>query len=516
MKERQQALIAKWNEDKLWGSLAVLWTATVFFAFLGADLLRITLPAIGTLFPFRILLPVSAVLYILYAIREKEHVWKDASTIERWCYILIIILAVYSVASLPRALDFMFTFRRLFNLCFDLCFFFLLLRLLKDERLRRASFCACAAALVLIFLLGLCEIYAAGPYTSEHPFSNYFFFFNHVRKSPRFGLSNPNDYASGMVFTACVLFLALTARWSKAGKKIHWAMAAGLALLYAVTMMDCARLAKIGLWLLLTGFVIFLLISDRRRLWIPLVSLVLISGIWFGNQYRYIMPSIRTYLIQWEEYRQQQSNPEIPGSQKPDQPPPKLQIETEPSESLDEQFFVTNSETGEKTLQTKSSAGVRAHLLIHAYNCFVESYGFGIGLGNTETLAPRRNIVPAWVDMPQNSIHCFPVRIIADYGLFVLIPLCVIALLLLKAILTALRTGINTRDKGFIGYTLLYLCVLLTYPLLSTASSDAQDSLPMWIYLAVVALVPLWLQPCTENGIPEPLAATEKHPSQNT
>ncbi|WP_300692499.1 O-antigen ligase family protein [uncultured Oscillibacter sp.] len=443
------------------------------------------------------MLPVTAILYILYTVREREHIWRDATAVERWCGVLMAAMLTYGVASLPRALGFTHTFRRLFNLCFDLCYFFLLLRLCRDRRIRRASTLACAGSAVLLFLLGILQILTAAPYdevTNPFPF---FFFFNEVYMSPDISTANPNDYAAGIIFIAAVLLLAAAANWRRMGRGGHWATAIGFAALYFVVVADQARLVWFSFWILLVGFTLFLLISDRKRLWIPVVSLILISGIWFGTQYRFIMPSIREYAAQLQEYRQAGQ----PGEGNPEQTaPPKLQIQTKPSQSLDKQFFAANKETGETELREDSSAGVRALLLLHAFNCFRESHGLGVGLGNTETLAPRRNVVPDWADLPQNAIHCFIARIIADFGIFVLIPLCGITLLLLKSVWDTLLRGWKLRNPALIAWTLLYFAVLVAFPFLSTASADSQDMLLMWIYLAIVVLTSAELStPDSEN-----------------
>lgn len=484
VKEQAGAFAAWWKADKLWGSLAVCWIATVFSSFFGSVLLPFTLPAVGTVYLFRFLLPVSAVLYVLYAAREKERIWRDASAAERWCYVLIAVMLIYGAASLPRALDFGFTFRRLFNLCFDLCFFFLLLRLGRDKRLRRAVLVTCAVSAGLLFLLGLLQTLTAPPYDNENPFA-FFFFLKGVYMAPDVAFGNPNDYAAALVFTAAVLLPAAAACWKRAGRAAYWAAAAAVVLLYYVVAADRARLVAAGFWILLAAFVLFLLLSDRKRLWIPLVSLALMGCVWLGMQYRYIMPSVQEYIAQREEYRRQEQS----GEARPGQAaPPKLEIRTAPSQSLEEQFFAENEETGKTELRRDSSGGVRAHLLLHAFQCFRESYGLGVGLGNTETLAPRRNVVPDWAGNPQNSIHCFVARIIADFGIFVLIPLCAVALLLLKAVWDGLRRGWRARSAETAAWTLLYFAGLLAFLFLSTASSDSQDMLPMWIYLSSAVL----------------------------
>mgnify|MGYP004670637931 CR=1 FL=1 len=89
---------------------------------------------------------------------------------------------------------------------------------------------------------------------------------------------------------------------------------------------------------------------------------------------------------------------------------------------------------------------------------------------------------------PQYSIHCFLMRIAADYGIFVLIPLCAIVFLFFKQIGIALAAGWKQKDRQVILYTLLYFAALLIYPIVSTASSDAQDMIPMWIYLGLLVL----------------------------
>lgn len=485
MREKANVFAAKWKEDKLKGSLEVCWAACLFFSFFGDTILSFAVPGVGEIFPFRVFLPVSAVLYALYAAREKEHIWRDSSSVERWCYILIAVMLVYGAASLPRALDFGYTFRRLFNLCFDLCLFFLLLRLCRDEGMRRLSLTVCGAAVVLVCAMGVYEVFFGGIFNPVYDQYQRFYFFKGLYQFPIVASGNTNDYASTLMFCAAPFLLAAAARWKEAGRKTYWLIAGGAAVLYFLVSASSARLAMAGFCLYFAAFTVFLLVSDRRRLWIPLATLVLIGGVWFLHQYRYIVPSIQEYIAQVEEYRKQDQVNQ-PGQTAPPKTPPKLEIKTEPSQTLDEEFFDTNAETGEKELRDTGSGGVRVRLLLHAFRCFRESYGLGVGLGNTETLAPRRNVIPKWADKPQNSIHCFVARIAADYGVFVLIPLCAAALLLLKAALDALRR----RERRLTALALLYFLVLLAYPFLSTASSDSQDIPAMWIYLAAVALAP--------------------------
>lgn len=492
-------LIAEWKRDRLWGSLCICWLAAVAASFWGSYLLPITFPMVGTLYLFRVLLPVTAVLYILWAVREKENFWKDSSALEKWCYALIVIMLLYGAVSLFRAIDFLHTFRMLFNLCFDLCFFFLMLRLCRNGTMLRRTLWVCGVMVAVQCVLGIYEVFRGGIFTDAYDSIPRFFLFTHIYQAPVVTGGNTNDYCAVLLFIFGALLVAFLNQYykeKKSGKKL-WALSLSIPVLYFLILAASASLNLVGLGLLLAGTALFFLCYDRKRLWVPLVSVLLISCIWFANQYYFIVPPIQEYLAQMEAYKQQTTlppetsdNPETPDEPAaPGMEKPTLQIGNPDATTLEEEFYEVNAETGEKELRESGTGGVRVRLLLHAFNCFKESYGLGVGLGNTETLAPRRAVVLGWEDRPQNSIHCFVARIIADFGLFVLIPLGVIALLLLKGLFTLLFTGIRRRDGHAIGYALLFFCVLCAYPFVSTSSADAQDMIAMWIYLASVVLM---------------------------
>ena len=86
------------------------------------------------------------------------------------------------------------------------------------------------------------------------------------------------------------------------------------------------------------------------------------------------------------------------------------------------------------------------------------------------------------------SIHCFLARIVADCGIFALIPLCAIAYLLLKNMLRSMAGAIRRKEGALVGRCLLLLAALVNYPIVSTAPSDAQDIVAMWLFLAILVL----------------------------
>ncbi|MCI8810770.1 MAG: hypothetical protein HFF84_11790 [Oscillibacter sp.] len=498
MKEKVNALAVGWKADKLRGSLMVCWVITVFSSFFGSYLLPIAVPALGSIFLFRIALPIAAVLYILYAIREKEAIWRGVSALEKWCYVFAAVMLVYAAGSLFRAMDFMRTFRMLFNLCFDMCFFLLMLRLCRDKQMRRVTLYTVAATLAVLCLLGIYEIFFGGIFSPKYNDFKRFEFLGGIYQLPVVSYENTNDYTSSVVFSGITLFLSAAVNWKSAGRKLRWGIVAGFSALYFLSIAGSARLVLAGFWAVFIGFTVFLLVSDRKRLWIPLAILVLIAGTQFGCKYYYISGAIRQYRAQMEEYHNQ---PENAGQTAP----PKFVINTPTGPSLEEEFFTTNEETGEQILRSDASGGIRASLLRHALNCLVYSKGLGVGVGNTSGLCESWQVMEdgrAW------SIHCFIARILADYGIFILIPLCAIAFLLLKSFLLAFWQSYKRHDRHVCALSLLYFLVLLAYPFLSTSSSDAQDSIAMWIYLAAVVLFSLKL---TALGKEEPAIEDTAH-----
>ena len=124
---------------------------------------------------------------------------------------------------------------------------------------------------------------------------------------------------------------------------------------------------------------------------------------------------------------------------------------------------------------------MRVLLILHAFRCFKDSHFLGVGLGNTEMLAAQE-------DIGLTNIHCFVARLLGDYGIFVLLPLAAIAVLLLRSAFRAFFYGLR-HNRRILASGLMFFFVLLTYPILSTISSDAQDILPMWLYLGLVVLL---------------------------
>lgn len=496
--------VEQWKADKLRSTMVLFWLATVFTSFMRDALFSVTVPLVGSLYPFRVLLPITAVLYLVWMIREKEPLFKGVPALEKWCYLLSVILLVYGAASLFWAIDVSWTFRRLFNLCFDLCFFLLMLRLCRNKQVFRATLYVCAVALLLLCAAGIYEVFCGGIVNDRYDDYLRFEFFTGVYQPAVVTYHNTNDYVSALCMCGAMLLAAVGIRWERLTRACHWAVAGAFAALYFLASASTARLGIAATLLLMTGFALFLLIRDRRRLWIVAVALTAVLFVEFACSYIYVVPPVKRYLAELAEHRQEQAvDPDSSSAKEP----PKLEIGEPNRPSLSEEFFEEDAETGEKVLRSEnSSGGERTLLILHAFRCFKDSHGLGVGLGNTEQLAREYRVV---MNGSMYSIHCFIARIIGDYGIFALIPLCVIGLLLLRKVWELLGAGLRRRDPDIAAMGVLYLFILLLYPIASTASSDAQDIIAMWIYLAGVVSVSNDLVPISDSE-EEPACAREQ------
>ena len=490
-------MLELWKADKLKGSLQISWLLTVFASFWGSEILSVQIPAIGAMFPFRVLVPISAVLYLIWAIREKENPWKTASFMERMCYVLICVLLVYGTVSLVKAIDFGFTFRRLFNLCFDLCFFFLMLRLCRDRKLFGYTVWTAVAAVVLLTVMGVYEVFCGGIFNDKYNNFKIFTFFNGAYQLPIVTASNANDFIAMLMF---VLALALLIWAEGSGKKHAWLPVFMLPAMYLLIRAADSRLIEVGFWLLVAGVAICNLVTRKKRAWVAVVTLVLILCVNVGQEYYRIKPVVQNYLAKTAHAIHLMDDDSVPETEaKPEKPA--LTVDVHAVE-LKEQFYEVNEETGEVDLSTTYSAGKRVRLLVFAFDCFMESKGMGVGLGNTEQLAK--------VDITEKTegiwaIHCFIARLIADFGIWVLIPLAILGIGLLWQGLRQLLRSLRKREIKRAAFWLLYLLVLFGFPFVSTASADAQDIISMWLYLAGVVLIPVLDQQAGGRRVPESL-----------
>ena len=516
MKQIFSQFKAAFARDRLYATTCVFLLLTVASIFIGSAVLNVSVPLVGEIFPFRVFLPITLFLYLVWALKGGDRFWKDASSLEKWIFVLIGMMILYGAVSLLWAANFLFSFKRLFNLCFDLAFFFLLLRLCRNKVVLQSVIITILIGFFLFCGLGIYEAFHMGIFDDIYDRiygESWFMEYLHL---PVVTAGNTNDYCSILVFLAAVFLIArVLGVFDKNSPFIKYSPVAIFPLLFFLITIAGARLNIIAFWILLIVTILCDLLSGfcKKRIY-TLIALAMCC-VTFCHQYRQINPRIQNFAEQakayyhyqvarWEHYLQNGSLENFDSTISP--PPTKPKPETDNSQqgqskpTLKDEFFASD-ENGNTTLSTSDSAGIRTRLLIHSGKCFLESYGLGVGLGNTEVYAAQRGVIPKWANNESISIHCFLARIIADFGIFVLIPLCAITFLLLKKVWHMLIAGYKTKNHSVIANMLLILGCIGIFPIASTASSDAQDLWAMWLFLAILILFSQKFSPSNDPNL---------------
>lgn len=474
-------IINGWRSDKLKTALTISWLLTVFFSFFGSAIQLADIPGIGVLYPFRILLPITAGLYFAWSIREKRNLWKYASFTQRVCYVLCAILVVHSGLSLFWAIDSMFTFRMFFNLCFDLVLFFLMLDLCSDRQLFIDTIHCILISFLIQIALGIAEVFFGSFFNPKYGAFRGFSLSLVGHQVPLVATDNQNDYSMMLIFGLALLLIYWA--WYRQTKKCDWIPVVLFAPIYFLTCVAEARLCWLTFWILFAGFVCYVLSLGGKQRWILLLTVLLLLVSVFRIHHESILSGINTLLptasAQGTESVVSEETDEISEAKQPPIVPG--------FDDLKSEFFEIDEETGEVRLNRTLSGGNRLALLLHAWDCFVQSKGMGVGLGNTEQLTGV-NWKMVW------DIHCFLARMGADFGIWFLIPMFVIAFKMLQFGFECFQRGRKSRNWTRSMFGVLYLTAVVVYPIASCSPGDAQDALIMWLFLAGMVLFPVHMK----------------------
>lgn len=460
-----------WRSDKLKFILSIFWLLTVFTGFFGSTIFLVKVPGLPALYPFRVLLPITTLLYMVWAVRQKRNPWKAASFVQRVCYVLCAILIVYSTVSLRWAIDFEFTFTLWITLCFNLVFFALALELCSNRKMFVMTVHCALMATVIQIVMGMIEIVKGGFFTQR--FFEVFFFFGQHLSSPAVSAGNPNDYSMMLVFMLALMLLYWA--WRGHERKFNWVPVVLIAPVYFLIGASYARLCELSFWTVIVPFVMYALTSRSLAQRVLIPAVLLLAGTMAFFAYGEHVTQLQMDVI--HEAIMMEAKAALPENVTPEE----NQLQILPDEAVENSM-------DEPVLE--SSGAVRLDLLRHVWNCFVESRGMGVGLGNTAQLAkptaPRRGGV--W------AIHCFLARMTADFGIWFLIPLLLIAFKMVLAGIELVRRELTKRNRPGVLTGVMYLASVLIYPIASTAPGDAQNSMPMWLFLGGLVVFPALVQ----------------------
>lgn len=469
--------------------LSVCWLLCIAAAYIGPNIIKFEVSGIGTVFLFRILLPIVVLLFLI-SVLKKQNTLFEKTKLEYCCLAIIAVFLLYGGISLFRALDFSFTFKRLFNLCFDMCFFYLALRLLHDKKLTEKTVYVVFAFIVLVSVLAFYEVANGGLFNDLYDGYLKNTWFSGRYQWPIVFYSNTNDLAMTLVFSLGIVYSFILA--GKEIKAAHMAVyVISTAATYAVTVACSARLCMIAFYVLLGGSVLVLLCRKVKNIKLIAIVLVLCFSVQFANQYRVIVPSVKQFVSEHfgDDAHSQQGDGNNTGDDDTGTDDDSMSSGNVKDHNKKNDISLYDQFIDDGQLNRTSSAGIRTSMLIHTFKCFMKTYGFGMGLGNTEVTSAELGLTKNGNLM--TAIHCFIARVFADYGVFILLPVLAAAVIFLSKWIKKIKFSLRKKSRADTAYCVFVFIFAAAFPIISTASADSQDSILMWLYLAFL-LVPVY------------------------
>lgn len=467
---------------------------TIISSFLGSNILSIDTP-IGAIFPFRILLPISVILFIAERIEKSLKIGEkhEIKKLNIYGTIFAFALLIYGFASIFFAIDKGYTFKRLFNLAFDMGLFLLCLYYVDDhKKLKALCYNLTACSLVTLYL-GVYEVFEGNIlFTTKYVnLARYSFFDLTTLKPATVTFSNTNDLNAGIfMITAAVSCYYIYGILKSRNKriKIGYSIVLAALLLPTAFLIECsgARLVKMSLYIVLIFMFVLFGMYSKKHLVIP--AIVLTASIFFSYAGDYYNINARTVNMTNDAVYGVLNTAHNIAPNVFEKPVKKEHIPLKDKVSLKDEMF-DEDENGDIILNTKNSGGKRLALIESGFKMFGSSKGLGVGLGNGEMLLKQHKEKTGGI----TNFHCYIVRLIAEYGIFVLIPTAILAIAVLRSILFSIRTASQRRDSRLLINVLCVVGAMMIFPFASTAPSDAQDILQMWVYIAfLLSLISFW------------------------
>jgi len=464
----------RFTADRL---LLVCGFLTVFSAPFGDCLLRIELPIGGYFFLFRGMILLTCAVYLVHLLCKRENPFRGLSRPEKWFVVLVVCMLAYGLVSVLWSVSLGAWFSKLFTMCQMFALVFLFLKLCRDPKVMRITMWIMGITVLITALGGLIECWH-GPFF-DTPYRDYsYVFFNKAFYAPIFSLYNPNGFATYLLFSLECLVLYMAHNWktpaSAGDKRLLWALSAGMCLTLFLACADGGRLSILSILVILLGLAVWLLPRYKRGLWVFAAFALTFSFIYVGENYLQVR-----YQAERAAFEIQQvlglSGQSQPGDA-PEKPAP-------PDKNLHGTLYTLSPSISETDAyeSVSQSDGVRMTLIKDCVQMIRESHGLGIGLGNVE---PRLRELDNSDGI--YAAHCFIMEVLAEFGIFALIPLAAVALSILKALWLAFCAAFRAHDKKRMAEPLLLLFTALAYPLLSTANSSSWGIQAMWLYLAVL------------------------------
>lgn len=425
-------------------NLNILWMITLFSAFFREALFPVTVGLIGTVYLFRVMVPITCLVFVLRLIMEKDNLWRRSSNMMKAVYVLFVIIIVHGIFSIFFALDTIHTLNRFMNITLEVLFCTLAINMIPKNY--KTNIRVISVTIMLTQLMAFYETFFGGIFRDTSGIGRFYYISDKVREVPILFYGNINDFASSLAMITVVL---------------TW---------FTLRMKNRDEIYKsetIYAWFILfinfmTWYLAHCALSDMVIWTMNAQIIVLLITLIIGKigSYKVFIAGLVIFAV----------------------------LNTPIMEDSDDYDVVSKFYTEDNKLDEEATGGIRVTLIKFCATTLMESNGLGVGLGNTETMGGNIDLIKSWAGKSQVSMHCFPLRVLSDMGIFLLAPLLAVVYFAIKSI-KVIRNKIKNRGWRTKGITILGITVpLLCYVVFSVSSSDAQDLLLMWIFFALVLL----------------------------
>lgn len=470
--------------SRLETAFLLCWYVTIASAAFGDCLLRIKLPIGGHFFLFRGAILLTCLLYLILLLKGKENPLKGLSRPELWFVGLMACMLAYGLVSVLWSLSIGAWFSKLFTMCQMFALTFIFLKVCRDPKVMRITMALVGITALICAVGGLIECFH-GPFF-DTPYRNYtYVFFDKWMYPPTFTFYNGNGMAVFLLFSLETLYLWMASRWEASTDRINhrllWRLSAGMAFAIFLCCAVGGRLALLAIPIILVGLAGWLFIRYKKGLLVFVLLFATLGFIYVGENYgqvRFYAQQAGAQIQQFFEQDEPAPSEETPSEETPS-------VETPPdSNSWGTLYTIIPSITGKPVNESlAASDGVRLTLLKNAMDMLIQSHGLGVGLGNAELRMEEYGNTGSLT-----NIHCFIMEVMAEFGVFALIPFLLVLFAALKSLLIKFTSAIKARDKVTISNVILLFCTALAYPLLSTANSSSWGISSMWMYLACLLM----------------------------
>lgn len=459
------------------------WYLTVFSAPFDACLFRIALPIGGHFFLFRGMILLTCAVYLVYLLRRRENPFRGLSRPELWFVVLSGCMLAYGLVSVLRAISLGVWFSKFFTMCQMFAMTFLFLKLCRDPKVMRNTMWIMGITGLFCALGGFAELWH-GPFF-DTPYRDYsYVFFDKAFYAPIFTFYNGNGLTVYLLFSLECLYLHMAHGWqdptTARDKRLLWILTAGMSLAIFLSCAAGGRLSLLAIPVILLGVALWLLLRYKRGLWVFAALALMLSFIYVGENYLQVKYQAEQFIAQVQKSFEK---PEPPS---PDQPEPSAPDQPEPPEKNMHGTLHTlkpGIQNDPAYICLNESDGLRLTLIKDSLKLIRESHGLGVGLGNAELRIKEFDNTGGIT-----AVHCFVMEILAEFGIFALLPLLAVGLSILRSLWMEVYAAIRTRSKTRIAMPLLLFFTALAYAPLSTANSSSWGIQAMWFYLAMLLL----------------------------